>query len=270
MKKQISVLLLMLALLLSGCNLARTVEEKTPDTMIGVLITREHLEQERLDATAEVDGHYSFPGVDGDAVLCYDDTDEEGTYTRCQGGAWFTDGHWAVKDTDEGVAHSFTGKVRVPTGSGQAMLCCNPVYQTADGEVYVLAGQGTALSGDRVAGESFSHKLEDTRTETENGQTRTRSLSVEVTLEAAPLPEQIVLVELDERHAVLSETAHTPGTVPEELTLTGACLLVESHNADGSVTRAVYSPGDEALATGYCAENGLLLEQQTTLVWPMG
>ncbi len=95
MKKRISALALALAFLLAGCRLARPQQDDAPDTLVGALVTTTYLGAEPLEGTVEAHS-VTFPGVDGDAVVCYTETDEDGAYNRCQGGAWFTDGHWAM------------------------------------------------------------------------------------------------------------------------------------------------------------------------------
>lgn len=216
---------------------------------------------------------YVFDGIDGMGYFAPRVGDEYGGYIGSHGDKGVTDAHMNIVSTDEEDSIILEGTVYVDMGKLDAEYYVNPVYQCADGAVYVTSGSGYLLSGDHGEGEMFSTTLDATTTIAEDGRTRADSCSVTIHLAAMFAPERIVLLQMDENSGVLSRKEYTPGTLPELLELEAgtAYLVVETHKRDGAgeeaVDRELYQSDTENIGTFYAREDGICQKQWTQLNW---
>jgi len=216
---------------------------------------------------------YVFEGIDGIGYFAPTMEDEEGIYTRSNGDEGISDAHMDVSFTDEGQSLSLEGTVYVEPGKGNTEYYVNPVYQCADGAVYVTSGSGYLLSGDHGEGEVFSTTLDANTTRTEEGKSQKDACTVTLHLAVMFAPERIVLLQMDANAGVVSRRAYTPGALPERLELEAgtAYLVVETHKRDRAgeetVARALYQSDTETIGTFYGREDGICLKQWTQLNW---
>ena len=282
MNKRILILMLVMAMFLTGCQLAvETVNEQgmhNPDRLVGVVVTTEHLDmfdmegylednlgaimagknpdqsdyQGRLYAQEEVvhgiteDGkncyttYYNFDHVDGIALLRYT------AHTYTEGGellAEFTTGM-----TDDGLwdihfgMELTEGSVYFPENSGEIMLYVNPVYQDADGKLYLVQGDGMH-SADGLG--SMSMWYTETQTETRDGESSTRKREIKITAEWVPVAEKVVLVQMNAENQIIARQEYTPEELLEELIPEADCayIILEQH-AGGEVTRRLLQKED--------------------------
>ena len=279
MKNKLLVLALAL-LLLTGCSLAdptmgeAVLPAQAGDPMVGVVITREHLDlwdpaegHQKLYATLDESGRPRFDLPDSIAYFTYEyDSPAGRTTVIANDGVWGAGPH--IKNTDEGQSVELSGTLYVPESSGMICFYFNPVYQAADDSLYLMAGQGTALSGEHGEGMSFSHKMTDSVTRTENGKTQSRSCSVDVTAEVVAVPKEIRLLQMDSAGTLLHSQSWAPGSVPEQLELHKDCAwAVLEQIKDTGAARTLYNSGDQYAESFYPAD-GLVKVRTTTLVWP--
>lgn len=217
---------------------------------------------------------YVFEGVDGYAYFCALYEDETSVYHGSNGHEAISDGHTGIHSTDAGDSLSLEGTIYVSTTGGADSFYYNPIYQSADGAVYAMTGQGMSFGGDFGAGMSSSHSMKEESTVTSGQETDSVSTEIKITVCYIDPPEGVTLVQLDGDSRVLSRRDYAPGALPDTLITERdtACLLVETHGRelDGheAVTRQLYQPGDESLYAFFCREDGVCVKQYCGLSWP--
>lgn len=257
--KKLSILILILALTLSGCQLARTDLEPSGDRLVGMFLTTEYLDlfdaeayfldnMNKIDHNGFIDADSSayegrlyaqevpeilydeqgnpvehrkwdFPDVEGICYFAPRSYEDRESFINTRSDDAILDGHTDVKYTDEGEEITLTGTV-ILAHSGEQIVCYfNPVYQSADGRVYAKSGHSMSTSEDNAPGALYSHKLSETTTVNNNGEKETASMTVTISMETAYEPEHYMVVQMDEQNEVLSSDRYLPGQLPEELIL---------------------------------------------------
>lgn len=145
------------------------------------------------------------------------------------------------------------------TRDSDAVICMNPVYQTPDGEVYVLSDK--PMSYDVATMDGCSASISQTG---EDGCTAT------LTIRHVVLPEKYVIIEMNEENQPLRQAEFAPGELPETYTPgADAAYLILEARAGENTTRTVYSPGDESTAmdTYRPGPYGLCIKGYTRIEW---
>lgn len=237
--------------------------------------TTRTLTREDTGETEEIE-EYVFEGTQGWAYLApamLDQADNRiGTSSSVDDAISDTGMH--VTTTDEGEMLELEATLYV-TGveTGQSYYI-NPVFQTADGAVYALGGDGMLVSQEaEQEGEYWSYTLDHSTTTQMNGQTETHQVSVLIHLSVLYQPMEITLVQMDGENGVLSQQVYQPGGLPETLETEPGCayLLVETRKQDPTgaevVSRQLVSPGEDSFRTFYARQDGVCLGQWTQLQW---
>jgi hypothetical protein len=145
------------------------------------------------------------------------------------------------------------------TRDSDAVICMNPVYQTPDGEVYVLSDK--PMSYDVATMDGCSASISQTG---EDGCTAT------LTIRHVVLPENYIIIEMNEENQPLRQAEFAPGELPETYTPgADAAYLILEARAGEDTTRTVYSPGDEntAMDTYRPGQYGLCIKGYTRIEW---
>ena len=145
------------------------------------------------------------------------------------------------------------------TKDTHAVIQMNPVYQTPDGEVYVLSDKPVSYDVATMVGcsNTLSQTIKD------YGCTAT------LTIHQVVLPELYVVIEMDENNQPLGRYEFTPETMPGNY-FPGpetAYIILESVGEEN--VRSVYSPDDSisVMNTYYPGEYGLCIKGYTTIFW---
>ena len=298
MKKKIKVLALLLALcLLPGCSLARPEAGEGngmgQDMMIGVFITREHLDlfdfesylEDNLNTVMNGGGEISFEDMEKYGGRLYAEKTDEGYDFGIEGmGAFCVQGeqdgvpysasynigpmslniHTTV--TDEGTNWDYSGTVYIHCGGLEAIYT-NPVYQDSEGRVYLTAGSG--ISSEIVDGSSMSQAMSSEYTTTSEGKTQTYSMCVEITYMGAELPRSYQVLHMSKDSELIQADDYTPETLPEEIRpCEGAeYLIIETQNTD-KVTRQIVSRAEDSCQLFAPTEmEGIIAQRRTEVVW---
>lgn len=305
MTKKFPALVLILALLLSGCTLARTdTAEETgtdpTDKLIGAFITTEPLDlfdfesylndhlskvleggaiegdtsayENRIYAVqTEQNGHvdFAFEGLEGYAMFTptIPQSDPLETYVTTCMDSGINEIKTAVHSIDDNIREqSLEGTMYLAADAGVVTFYLNPVYQDEEGRVYLVSGQG--LSFNCTVGGSSTMTTDNEVTTTVDGQETIQRGSVKVTFEVVPRPEEIVVLQLDADSNVLSRKTYAPGTLPQQITPMDGTdyFLVETHNGHG-VTRKLVEKGTQYMTTFLPLENGILDSMSTEILW---
>ncbi len=258
MKKLAIALILVLALMLPGCSLLR--EEGEPadaDRLVGVYITENYIDSfdfeayvqdnasslsggsgeiSREDAAkytrriyAEItDGKTSFP-IEGIAFIAARYEKDGESCTGSDYGDKLADVHLSINVSDDMETTVLTGKLFADSGAGHMSAYCNPVYQQADGRVYLVPGEGVSANMG-----SMTHSLSESCESAKKGE---RGYGMDITLEVEGRrpSEKLAVLLYSAEGALLSRTEYAPEEMPEEISAEGAAWAVfEDYTADYS------------------------------------
>lgn len=250
-KYSVLVLLLTIALLTGGCQLAREdLETPSADRFAGLNVKLISAYGESRIEPHEIDGY---------ALTIPLTQEENGSYVVGGDiGECFGETHLAIKDTEaEGREYSISAKMylcveQIPQN---AYLAMESVYQRPDGTLYAVDTGGN-YSGN-IAGLTHERTEKSKQTD-ENGETRSESMHVRLELVKAVPATTVLLIEMNEKNEEITrKTLGEENIVP--LSSDAAWALVEEHLEDGTVRRtAVNQPFDEAVVS-VClpGENGI-------------
>lgn len=257
MKKLAIALILAIALMLPGCSLLR--EEGEPadaDRLVGVYITENYIDSfdfeayvqdnasslsgggeiSREDAAkytrriyAEItDGKTSFP-IEGIAFIAARYEKDGESCTGSDYGDKLADVHLSINVSDDMETTVLTGKLFADSGAGRMSAYCNPVYQQADGRVYLVPGEGVSANMG-----SMTHSLSESCESAKKGE---RGYGMDITLEVEGRrpSEKLAVLLYSAEGALLSRTEYAPEEMPEEISAEGAAWAVfEDYTADYS------------------------------------
>ncbi len=290
-------LALCLSLGLCGCQLALPENSGERDKLIGAFVTVDHVDTISLDIgpagkletghepiyaeyyeeTYENDygetvytSNYRFTELEGISCFMPYITEENGEiYNTIQIDALVQNVDRELKTVnDDKQLNSVSGELYVPEGS-YIKFFLNPVYQKADGSVYLTGGQGAQGDG----GEMGLTLSENTKTEI-GGKSIEYGFSVEVWVKERPLIERVRLVEMGEKNEILRVSEFSPAELPESFeTVEGTvCVVQENFYTDGEgeqkVERLALSPDEDEHAEILVPEDmGYLVPQRCEIVW---
>ncbi len=312
---------------LMGCQLARpegdvgqAAEGAGQDRLVGVYVTREHLDffdmeaylQDHLDQVLKDGDHliqdgaayegrlyaklvtrtstgedgrthqhqeYVFEDLEGMGLYSVFVDSEEGGYHTSQSGDGISDVHVGYHTKDEGEDISLEGVIYVAAGArtvqqGDTVFYFNPVYQTADGQVYLMSGSGLGGMSLGGAGASMSHKMNGTVTIQVDGEEKTYGCDVNVTIESVYAPEKMIVHQMSEENIVLTKIEYIPGQLPNSLEVESetAYLLVETWQKDEAgqwiVERSICQSNEKTLSVLYDRGDGICQEDFLDIQWP--
>lgn len=258
MKKLAIALIFVLALMLPGCSLLREDgEPANADRLVGVYITENYIDSfdfeayvqdnasslsggsgeiSREDAAkytrriyAEItDGKTSFP-IEGIAFIAARYEKDGESCTGSDYGDKLADVHLSINVSDDMETTVLTGKLFADSGAGHMSAYCNPVYQQADGRVYLVPGEGVSANMG-----SMTHSLSESCESAKKGE---RGYGMDITLEVEGRrpSEKLAVLLYSAEGALLSRTEYAPEEMPEEISAEGAAWAVfEDYTADYS------------------------------------
>lgn len=274
MKKLAIALIFVLALMLPGCSLLREDGEPADaDRLVGVYITENYIDSfdfeayvqdnasslsggsgeiSREDAAkytrriyAEItDGKTSFP-IEGIAFIAARYEKDGESCTGSDYGDKLADVHLSINVSDDMETTVLTGKLFADSGAGHMSAYCNPVYQQADGRVYLVPGEGMSANMG-----SMTHSLSESCESAKKGE---RGYGMDITLEVEGRrpSEKLAVLLYSAEGALLSRTEYAPEEMPEEISAEGAAWAVfEDYTADYSgepqvIRRLIAAGSDE-------------------------
>ena len=285
MKKLIALILAVC--MLAGCQLASEEKKEDPyqDKLVGVFVTFEPMElgfdiegwiedngitdgaeismeeslqyQEKRPVTLSDEG-WIVPGHEGISVGRY----WNGEYWTGFSGEGICEMNSNIAAGDDGDNIKVEGTVYFPEDA-EVMLCTNPVYQTPEGEFYVVQGQSFHSN---VGTGSMSQSVRDEKTWTENGTSHTFCAEFKTTVQGVELAEKVVLVRMDADHRELDRTEYDPWELPESIEADCAYLIVEEI-CGGALTRSIFQPGDERITVYYRGGHIWCLPDFAKILW---
>lgn len=293
MKKLAIALIFAIALMLPGCSLLR--EEGEPadaDRLVGVYITENYIDSfdfeayvqdnasslsggsgeiSREDAAkytrriyAEItDGKTSFP-IEGIAFIAARYEKDGESCTGSDYGDKLADVHLSINVSDGMETTVLTGKLFADSGAGHMSAYCNPVYQQADGRVYLVPGEGVSANMG-----SMTHSLSESCESAKKGE-RGYGMDITLEVEGRRTSEKLAVLLYSAEGALLSRTEYAPEEMPEEISAEGAAWAVfEDYTADYSgepqVIRQLIAAGsDEGFLSLHLEPGGSFYTPRTT------
>lgn len=305
MNKKICALFLALALLLSGCQLAKpeTETQTQRDKLVGVFVTEEYLDlfdmeaylqdhigdlangsltvedsaqysgriyAEFVEDTADgfASGRYVFQDLEGILMASYR-VMPHGNNENAYWSSDVTEGLCNVStghySRDDGFDLEMSGTIYVSTSYIEPCFYFNPVYQTPEGDVYLTAG---SVIGFATGFGSSAHTFSEEGTYTENGVENSYSSEIKVTLETVNPAKRIVVLQMDENNRLLRRDEFDPQQPMDSLVPVAGCayVLVEEHTVQG-VRRALYQTGDRHFTAYRVLENDICVQLQVPIQW---
>lgn len=167
--------------------------------------------------------------------------------------------------TDSGTVLDCAGTIHMPKGTGVVQIFVNPVYQDAQGRLYLVSGNSISTND---LGAAMSMYVTDEHTVTENGVEATHSGKFTITVESVELPDSVVVVMMDSDHQILDRQAYVPGRLPDELIpVEGtAYLLVEEYFGE-EVNRTLLQEGDDHFDVFYLGEEIYCMVDYVNVNW---
>lgn len=274
MKKLAIALILVLALMLPGCSLLREDGEPADaDRLVGVYITENYIDSFDFEAYVQdnasslsggsgeisredaakytrriyaemTDGKTSFP-IEGIAFIAARYEKDGESCTGSDYGDKLADVHLSINVSDDMETTVLTGKLFADSGAGHMSAYCNPVYQQADGRVYLVPGEGVSANMG-----SMTHSLSESCESAKKGE---RGYGMDITLEVEGRrpSEKLAVLLYSAEGALLSRTEYAPEEMPEEISAEGAAWAVfEDYTADYSgepqvIRRLIAAGSDE-------------------------
>ena len=215
---------------------------------------------------------YVFEGVDGISFFSYAGFSDSGIYTGTMSDEAISGGHVGIFHGDDENRRTMEGTIYVAPAD-HIVFYINPVYQSADGSIYVTTGSGISVTGASGEGSAMSQTLEETRTITENGTAKTDSISVAISISVMFAPEKVVVLQMDAGSNVIKRSEFTPGMMPDEFLPESATayILVETfkrgNEGETSVSREIYDNLSAGFGTFSTRPDGICVNHHTLIMW---
>ena len=262
-------------------ELKDAAQETAADEWVGWFFALEPFEG-KIWATKADDGYdFGVPGVPVFVTIMTFQPSEPGyseneAYNYSVGQAVSSEvdgGGMRVYVDDDGDRYEIGGDI-ILDAQNRAVLNECYVYRTAEGKYYVECVTANGMKS-AYCGPGFGLKQTRSAEWTANGEKRSRSISVSVSLVEYAAAEAVTLAWMDGEKNILLRTEYPADALPETLTAPeNAVLLVAAlRNADGTVTRGAYTAdGEERSVRLYVPSEmeGLLRRCDIPLDWGEG
>ncbi len=222
---------------LTSCSLASSESDFVdgPTKLIGVFVTREALPFDLMEATISVDEEteeerYDFDGIEGVGCAVNIPDASESALLESEGSGkhnavytWSYPEHVTSLSLYVEVLGINSGNYYVEATLIQAIqkeetsyvIWVNPMYQRADGSVYITAETGIGTDSSVGEGSGVSQINEETIESIEIGETITSTVRITTSLSLMYLPISTTISELDEHYNVISSQTFDPDTMEE-------------------------------------------------------
>ena len=172
----------------------------------------------------------------------------------------------------DGTSVSMEATLYVSKTAGRKVFYFNPVYQSADGRVYLVPGSGMTSVNNDDGLSSMSQTMTDTSTGTENGVTKTDKRSYKITVNTMYAPRRIAVLQMDADSQLLARDEYAADVMPEKFMLKEetAYLVVETHSEgmreEKHISREIYARDVGYFNTFYEKADGLCWPSSTEIV----
>ena len=222
------------------------------------------LVDETIPGTSRITRSYQFKGLDGILLAEYTISVDNEPYRTIDSLGQIYDIHRTLKSLDNGSEIELTGSIYLCRSTAtDIVFYFNPIYQTADGQVYLVPGDGM-----QAGPASSAYTLSSVITATEDSQTQSHSSKIEIKLECVEVAKRIVLIQMDKNNIELGRAEFSPVEMPDAFTPLDSAeyLIIESHYAE-SVSRSIHQLGCSPIRIFCAPENKICTLSETTVNW---
>lgn len=183
--------------------------------------------------------------------------------------------HYMSTDDSNGIELSGTIYILPKAGEMGDIYYINPVYQTSDGDIYTIPGDGNSVDG-LAHGADLTITLSEETTTTKDEETESYTGGVEISFKSAYEPTEILVHQMDADNQVVKTDKYAPGKMPEKMKAekNTAYVIVETQQKNpenpDECLREIYGPlegGSTYMETFLVTENGGLGRMSTEIVW---
>lgn len=252
---------------LNGCSLAVENTEKVDDKLVGVFLTKEHIDQFDFDAyikehassvvnggdtiIEDMSGYENklyaiesdenecgilFEDIEGIILLSLEEKLENGeAYLTGKCSEGFSDMHTALNVKDEMEEVIVSAKVYAyPSGDDEEIFYVNPIYKEPGGKIYTSGGSGYVMNTGLGEGEQMGTSISEEIKETINEESRIEKSTFELKYILMYKPVEITLYQMSKDHQVLQKTKYEPGNLPGKIRAESetAYFLIETKKED--------------------------------------
>jgi len=235
------------------------------------LVTKTHTNEE-TNQTSE-SSEYVFEDIEGITYIAATISDSDGVYTLASSSDGISDGHTKVTGGNTQKEINLEGTIYVSITSTNRAFFISPVYQSSNGDVYAVTGSGYISGQTEVEGSVFSQTLEDSKTITENGITKTQKSSVKISISYIHSPFKISIYQMDKNNSIVRHNNFVPDEVPDNISLDSDTdyIIVETHKYNDEnnlvISREIHDKDEDYINTFYCMENGICSKKYVKLIW---
>ena len=215
---------------------------------------------------------YVFEDIDGIPFFSFHVANEHESYWSSVSDEAICNGAFHVSHGDDESSIVLEATIFSVSASLKTFYL-NPVYQSADGSVYLMSGGGISGSGVHSEGPMMSQTLETVYTVTENGRTKTDSVSVTISVSFMYAPEAIAVLQMDEEARLIVRHEYAPGNLPEKIVAESgaAFLIVETRKQDHEgrllISREIYGSDAESIETFHARPDDMCVKIWTPISW---
>lgn len=218
---------------------------------------------------------FVFEGINGISFFAarLPATENEDSYITSGSDEAISDGYTGFSYGDNEDKTTLEGTIYISSDYAGKTLFINPVYQSSDGTVYAITGNGIMVSDEQGEGSVYTQTLEETTTITENGKRKSKSTSIKISIAVMFPPEQIFILQMDKDSEIIAKTEYAPGKLPGTIIPEAGVeyIIVESNKIDiegNTVTsRTLFDRSNETLESFYRRSDGICVKQSTILDW---
>lgn len=231
------------------------------------------LTNEETSDTIETE-EYVFEGIEGISYFSptVPATVEHESYVTTMSDGAISDGHISINVGDDRNSRTMEGTLYVTPSVMNPIYYFNPVYQSADGIVYLVSGGGISTSGIDSEGAVMSQTLDAVYTVTENGKTKANSISVRISISVMFVPKKISILQMSADNTLISRAEYEPDAMPGIFApeTDTAYLIVETHKRDETrslkISREIYDRGAENIETFFARADGICVKHWTRII----
>lgn len=214
------------------------------------------------DGEYHFSNNYEFSGLEGISLATYQIQNGEESYYTSSVGDGICDVHMKSGGENQGIS----GTIWMAKNSGEVIYYMNPIYQTADGRVYLVPGSGLHISSD--VGGRASQKIEEKATTTENGETYSYTFSAEVFIDFVEPAQTVTIIQMNENDEEIKRETFQVDSLPKQLVPGDdiAYLIVSSQSGD-SVTRQINQPGEDQIEVFVQLDKQICIKDYIFVEW---
>jgi len=219
---------------------------------------------------------YVFEGIEGMSYFAptVRAAEDHESYITTMSDEAFSDVHIGLNHGEDKSSTTLDATIYTTLSSKNQIYYLNPVFQSMDGSVYVVSGNGFMVSSNVYSeGSVFSQSLDSTTTITENGKAKTGSISIKISISVMFAPKKIVLLQMSTDNTLLSRTEYEPDAMPKsfEPETDTAYLIVETHKRDDTgnikIFREIYGRDVENIETFFARADGICVKHLIQSIW---